>query len=164
MTCANKGFVGSSGRSRSTAPSSWPSQPFQVSHGFAGAVGQKFLDKTLHGPFSHKSSQVAMILKRNGLDDVANQHRDRARARNRHIGSIQPLPGHLFQPAARECSVGACMKMFGELLFDGWIKLAQSPLLDGPPLMGKPSRSPPVQRSQRRYVWHWLFELTTEVA
>jgi len=36
--------------------------------------------------------------------------------------------------------------------------------LDGPPLMFKPCRSPPIQRSQRRYVWHSLFELTTEVA
>ena len=39
-------------------------------------------------------------------------------------------------------------------LFDSRIKLAQSPLLDGPPLMCKPCRSPPIQRSQCRYAWN----------
>jgi hypothetical protein len=54
--------------------------------------------------------------------------------------------------------------MFSEPLFDSRIKLAQSPLLDGPPLMFKPSRPPPIQRSQSRYVWHRLFELATQMA
>jgi hypothetical protein len=56
------------------------------------------------------------------------------------------------------------MKMFREPLFDDRIKLAQSPLLDGPPLMFKPCPSAPIQRSQCRYVWSRLFELTTEMA
>jgi hypothetical protein len=56
------------------------------------------------------------------------------------------------------------MKMFREPLFDCRIKLAQSPLFDGPPLMCKPCRSPPIQRSQCRYVWNRLPELTTEMA
>ena len=56
------------------------------------------------------------------------------------------------------------MKMFREPLFDSQIKLAQSPLLDGPPLMFKPCPSAPIQRSQRRDVWNWLFELTAEMS
>jgi hypothetical protein len=54
--------------------------------------------------------------------------------------------------------------MFREPLFGRRIKLAQSPLFDGPPLMRKPCRSPPIQRSQRRYVWNRLPELATEMA
>ena len=56
------------------------------------------------------------------------------------------------------------MKMFDELLFGSRIEVAQSPLLDGPPLMFKPRLSAPIQRSQRRYVWHRLFELLPEMA
>ncbi len=146
------------------SPTGWPSQPFQVSHGFAGAVGQKFLDETLHGPFGHESPQIAMILKRNGLNDFANKRRNHARARNGHIGPIQPLARGLLQPAPRQSRVCAGMKVFGEPLFDDRIKLAQSPLLDRPPLMFKPCPAAPIQRSQRRYVWNLLFELTTEMS
>jgi hypothetical protein len=56
------------------------------------------------------------------------------------------------------------MKVFDEPLLNSRIEVAQSPLLDGPPLMFKPCPSPPIQRSQRRYVWHWLLELTTKMA
>src|SRR5450755_760651 len=55
------------------------------------------------------------------------------------------------------------MQMFLEPLFDSRIKLAQSPLFDRPPLMCKPCRSPPIQRSQCRYVWRRLLELTAEM-
>jgi hypothetical protein len=34
--------------------------------------------------------------------------------------------------------------MFRELLFDSGMKIAQSPLFDGPPLMSKPRRSPAI--------------------
>jgi hypothetical protein len=56
------------------------------------------------------------------------------------------------------------LKIFLEPLFNSRIKLAQSPLFDGPPLMCKSRRSPSIQRSQRRYVWNRLLELTTEMA
>jgi hypothetical protein len=56
------------------------------------------------------------------------------------------------------------MNMFREPMFDSRIKLAQSPLFDRPPLMCKPCRSAPIQRSQCRYVWNRLSELTTEMA
>jgi hypothetical protein len=50
-------------------PTGWPSQPFQVSHGAAGSMGQKFLYKTLHGRFGHVPPPIAMILERDGLID-----------------------------------------------------------------------------------------------
>jgi hypothetical protein len=56
------------------------------------------------------------------------------------------------------------MKVFDEPLFDSRIKVAQSPLLDGPPLMFKPCPSAPIQRPQCRYVRNRLSELTTEMA
>jgi hypothetical protein len=54
--------------------------------------------------------------------------------------------------------------VFDEPLFNSRIKLAQSPLLDGPPLMFKPCPAAPIQRPQCCDVWNWLFELTTQMA
>jgi hypothetical protein len=70
----------------------WSPQPFQVRHGAAGPGRHEFLDETLHGIFGHVPPQIPMISQSDGLDDAANQHRNRARAGNRHIGSIQPFP------------------------------------------------------------------------
>jgi hypothetical protein len=72
-------------------PTGWPAQPFQVSHGVAGAVGQKFLDETLYGRSGHVSPQIAMILERNGLNDAANKNRNRTTTRNGHVRPIQPV-------------------------------------------------------------------------
>lgn len=108
--------------------------------------------------------QVAMILERDGLNYTADQNCDRPSARNRNVGPIQPLTCCLLQPAPRKRRIGARMQMFRELLFDGRIKLAQSPLLDGPLLMCKPCRSPSIQRPQCRYVRNRLSELTPEMA
>src|ERR1700693_2382795 len=55
------------------------------------------------------------------------------------------------------------MKVFDEPLSGSRIEVAQSPLLNRPPLMFKPCPSAPIQRSQCRYVWNRLFELTTEM-
>jgi hypothetical protein len=86
------------------------------------------------------------------------------RGRNGHVGSIQPLAGGLCQPAPRQSCVGAFMEVFDEPLLNSRIEVARSPLLDGPPLMFKPCPSAPIQCSQCRYVWNWLFELTTKMA
>ena len=104
-------------------PSGWAPQPFQVRHGAAGPRRHEFLDETLHAVFGHVPPQIAMILEGDGLNDAANQHRNRAWPRNCHVGSIQPFSGGLLQPAPRQRCPCARTQMVRELLFDGGIKL-----------------------------------------
>jgi len=96
---------------------------------------QKFRQESLYAVFGHEPTQIPMILQRDRLNDSADQIGDHSRPRDRHVRSIQPFPGCLLQATPGQRRVGSLVNVFGESLFDTRIKLAQSPLLNGPTLV-----------------------------
>jgi hypothetical protein len=125
---------------------------------------QKFRQESLYAVFGHAPTQIPMILQRDRLNDSADQIGDHSRPRDRHVRSIQPFPGSLLQATPGQRRVGSLVNVFGESLFDTRIKLAQSPLLNGPTLVFESGLPASVQRTQCRYVGGWSHELATQVA